>query len=87
MDPTYPAIPLFNLIGFVLSLIPLPWLLQSWNIGAAAFSVWSALQCLDCGIRLVVWRNSVQNVIPVYCDICEYRHPGPNEISFETNLV
>lgn len=71
LDPTYPSIPVFSFLGFVVALIPLPWMLQSWNVGACAFSIWAALQCLDDFIRLVVWRDNFNNVAPVYCDICQ----------------
>lgn len=75
MDPSYPAVPLFNFLGFILVLIPLPWQLQSWNTGTCMFSIWVSLACLDCFIRTVVWRDNVNNYAPIYCDICSSFKP------------
>ena len=72
LEPTYPLIPTFNFLGFVLALVPLPWMLQSWNVGAACFSLWTALSCLDIFINTVIWRDSFFPSYPIFCDICGF---------------
>ncbi|KAJ7469378.1 pheromone receptor Rcb3 B45 [Mycena galericulata] len=68
-DPTYPAFPLFSFLGFILVLIPLPWHFQAWNSGTCLFMIWTALSCLISFINSLVWRASVLDVAPVWCDI------------------
>jgi hypothetical protein len=69
-DPTYPLFPTFAFIGFVVSLIPLPWHIQAWNAGTCAFMIWTGLSCLNEFINALVWKGNVLNVVPVWCDIC-----------------
>ncbi|KAF5342943.1 hypothetical protein D9758_014961 [Tetrapyrgos nigripes] len=68
-DPTYPLFPIFAFLGFILSLVPLPWHLQAWNSGTCAFMLWTAAACLVTFVNSVVWHNSLLNVAPVWCDI------------------
>ncbi|KAF8656121.1 hypothetical protein AX16_002759 [Volvariella volvacea WC 439] len=68
-DPTYPLYPILAFFGFVLSLIPLPWHVQAWNSGTCAFMLWTGTICLAYFINSLVWRGSVENVAPVWCDI------------------
>ena len=72
MDPTYPAVPLFNIIGFLLVLLPLPWKLRAkaWTTGTSMFVLWVSLACLDTFVRTVVWKDNMSNCAPIYCDIC-----------------
>lgn len=72
-DPTYPLFPVFALIGFVLCLIPLPWHLQAWNSGTCAFMIWTASLCLVEFINAIVWSGNVDNVAPIWCDICKFQ--------------
>ncbi|THU83841.1 STE3-like pheromone receptor [Dendrothele bispora CBS 962.96] len=68
-DPTYPLFPIFAFLGFVLSLVPLPWHLQAWNSGTCAFMIWTAVACLVSFVNSLIWNNSLANVAPVWCDI------------------
>ncbi|KAG1750489.1 pheromone receptor Rcb3 B43 [Suillus paluster] len=68
-DPTYPAFPVLALIGVVLVLIPLPWHFQAWNSGTCLYMIWTALGLLNLAINSIVWRSSVINYAPVWCDI------------------
>lgn len=70
-DPTYPLFPIFAFLGFLVSIIPLPWHLQAWNAGTCAFMIWTGLSCLSEFINSIIWRGNVLNVAPVWCDICE----------------
>jgi pheromone a factor receptor len=69
-DPTYPAFPIFSFLGFVLVLVPLPWHFQAWNSGTCLFMIWTALSCLIGFINSLVWMDNVNDVAPVWCDIC-----------------
>ncbi|KAF8149601.1 GPCR fungal pheromone mating factor, partial [Mycena galopus ATCC 62051] len=69
-DPAYPAFQILSFLGFVLALIPLPWHLQTWNAGPCLFMLWTALSCLNGFINSIVWANSIEDVAPVWCDIC-----------------
>ena len=45
--------------------------LIAWNTGSVLYVTWTGIQCLNQFINLVVWRNNVRNVAPVWCEICE----------------
>lgn len=70
LDPTYPLMPVLNFVGGICALVPFPWMLQSWNVGAAALSIWVSLKCLNSFINMVVWRDNWELQVPVFCDIC-----------------
>ncbi|PBK68296.1 STE3-like pheromone receptor [Armillaria solidipes] len=69
MDPRYPLFSIFAFLGFIISLIPLPWHLQAWNSGTCAFMLWTSTICLVMFINSIVWADNVDNVAPVWCDI------------------
>nr|AGG68697.1 putative pheromone receptor [Flammulina velutipes]QPK40831.1 putative pheromone receptor [Flammulina velutipes] len=77
-DPTYPLLSVFSFIGFVVSLIPLPWHLQAWNSGTCAFMIWTAALCLVRFINSVIWHGNMDNVAPVWCDISTQIMMGGN---------
>ncbi|KAJ8515210.1 hypothetical protein ONZ45_g7353 [Pleurotus djamor] len=68
-DPTYPLYPTFAFLGFILSLIPLPWHLQAWNSGTCYFMLWSALACLNQFVNSVVWHGNALNPAPAWCEV------------------
>ncbi|KAL1742311.1 mating pheromone receptor Bbr2 [Schizophyllum fasciatum] len=68
-DPTYPLFPIFAFLGFVLSLVPLPWHIQAWNSGTCAYMLWTATACLLSFVNAIVWRGNALNVAPIWCDI------------------
>ncbi|KAI0040542.1 STE3-domain-containing protein [Auriscalpium vulgare] len=68
-DPSYPAFPIFSLLGAILVLIPLPWHLQAWNSGTCLFMIWTAVASLNLFINSLVWHGNVNNVAPLWCDI------------------
>ncbi|KAI0776716.1 pheromone A receptor-domain-containing protein [Trametes elegans] len=69
-DPTYPLLPVFAFLGFVVGLIPLTWHLQAWNAGTCAYMIWASLACLVQFINSIVWKDTTANIAPVWCDIC-----------------
>nr|AIX99561.1 pheromone receptor [Agrocybe salicacicola] len=68
-DPMYPLFPTFAFLGFVVSLIPLPWHIQAWNSGTCAFMLWTAISCLTGFVNSIVWSGNLRNPAPVWCDI------------------
>lgn len=69
-DPTYPLFPVFAFLGFVVSFIPLPWHLQAWNAGTCIYMFWTGFASLIQFVNSVVWNGNVNNVAPIWCDIC-----------------
>ena len=67
----------FSAIGLVLSLIPLWWHLESWNIGTCMYMVWTALACLVHFVDSIVWSGNAINWAPVWCDIGTFRRIFP----------
>ncbi|KAG6330459.1 hypothetical protein ID866_8630 [Astraeus odoratus] len=61
--------PVFAFLGFVISIVPLPWHLRAWNTGTCYYMIWTAISCLNQFINSVVWRDNVINWAPVWCDI------------------
>lgn len=70
-DPTYPLLPVFAFLGFVVGLIPLPWHLQASNAGTCVYMIWASFACLIQFINSIAWRNTALSIAPVWCDICE----------------
>lgn len=68
---SYPLFPVLAFLGFIVSLIPLPWHLQAWNSGTCSYMIWVALSCLVVFVNSVVWHGNVTNWAPVWCDICK----------------
>lgn len=69
-DPTFPLFSTFAFLGFVLSVIPLPWHFQAWNSGTCAFMLWVGCFCLVLFINSLIWADNALNTVPVWCDIC-----------------
>jgi len=63
------AFSVFSALGFFLSVIPLYWHLESWNVGTCMYMIWTALACLIHFVGSVVWSNNAINWAPVWCDI------------------
>ncbi|KAJ3811579.1 pheromone receptor [Lentinula aff. lateritia] len=68
-DPTFPLFPIFAFLGFVLSVIPLPWHFQAWNSGTCAFMIWVGCLCLILFVNSLIWADNALNVVPIWCDI------------------
>jgi pheromone a factor receptor len=60
---------MFAFIGFLISMIPLPWHLEAWNTGTCLFMIWTGLACLNQFINSIVWTGNAINWAPVWCDI------------------
>ena len=71
-DPSFPVFPILALVGAVLVLIPFPWHLQAWNSGTCLYMLWTSLGLINLAVNSIVWRSSVVNYAPVWCDICKF---------------
>ncbi|KZS93802.1 fungal pheromone STE3G-protein-coupled receptor [Sistotremastrum niveocremeum HHB9708] len=69
MDPSDIVFLVFAFVSSILVLIPLPWHLQSWNVGTCLLVIYIAMGCLIRAVDRIVWANNVNYVIPVWCDI------------------
>ncbi|KAL0952925.1 hypothetical protein HGRIS_007139 [Hohenbuehelia grisea] len=69
LDPTYPLFPICAFLGFLVSLIPLPWHIQAWNAGTCMYMFWTAISCLIEFVNSLVWKGNIENPAPVWCDI------------------
>jgi len=56
-------------IGFLLSVIPIYWHLDSWQVGTGMYMIWTALACLVYFVDSIVWSGNAINWAPVWCDI------------------
>ncbi|KAJ7145534.1 pheromone A receptor-domain-containing protein [Mycena epipterygia] len=69
---------LFAFIGFLCSLIPLPWHLEAWNTGTCLYMVWTALACLALFVDSIVWSGNIIDWSPTWCDISTHFLNGFN---------
>lgn len=67
------AFSVFSGIGFILSVVPLWWHLESWNVGTCMYMIWTALGCLVHFVGSILWNGNAINWAPVWCDICTFR--------------
>ena len=65
----------FSGIGIIISIIPLWWHLESWNVGTCMYMIWTALACLVHFVDSIIWNGNVINWAPVWCDICTFGYP------------
>ncbi|KAG5650197.1 hypothetical protein H0H81_000357, partial [Sphagnurus paluster] len=68
-DPTTTAFSVVSFITAILVAIPFAWHLEAWNTGTCMYMAWTSLGCLNLFINSVIWRGSIANVAPVWCDI------------------
>lgn len=76
----------FSAIGFFLSVVPLYWHLEAWNVGTCMFMIWTAIGCLINFVSSIVWDGNAINWAPVWCDIGVFAHSFTRFLSL-TNLV
>ena len=70
-DPTYPLFPVVSFLGAVAAFVPLPWHLQAWNAGTCIYMFWAGFASLIQFVNSIVWHGNMENVAPVWCDICK----------------
>ena len=78
MTASNTAFSVFSAIGLILSLVPLWWHLESWNVGTCMYMIWTALACLVHFVDSIVWSGNTINWAPVWCDIGTFRYAFPH---------
>ncbi|KAJ3486038.1 hypothetical protein NLI96_g4535 [Meripilus lineatus] len=58
-----------SLLGTIISLVPLCWQIRAWNVGCFLFGFWTGTTSFVQFINFIVWRNTSQNLAPVWCEI------------------
>ena len=72
MDRSYPLVPIANFIACMLVLSSLSSsMLRTWNVGACFFAFWITTLAFIIGTDSIIWSHGVENVAPIWCDICE----------------
>lgn len=71
-DFEFLAYSILALIASALVIVPLPWHLQAWNVGACLLMLWLLLGCVNYAVNAIVWHSDVIDRAPVWCDICEW---------------
>ncbi|KAI0031224.1 GPCR fungal pheromone mating factor, partial [Vararia minispora EC-137] len=71
MDPTYPLIPVLNILTAALVLYTLLSisLRGTWNSGVVMLGSWVFIRTSIRGTEAIVWSNNFENKAPVWCDI------------------
>ncbi|KIK67548.1 hypothetical protein GYMLUDRAFT_155738 [Collybiopsis luxurians FD-317 M1] len=68
-DPTFPLYPILSLLAFIVSFIPFPWHFRSRNVGTCSYMLSTGFLALVGFINSIIWKDNVNNVAPVWCDI------------------
>ncbi|KLO07065.1 fungal pheromone STE3G-protein-coupled receptor [Schizopora paradoxa] len=74
----YPIIPIGNFIGVILALSPLVSQTRSLSIAVWGYGIWIAIYCFQTFVNSIVWRDNVDIVAPVWCDIVTRLQGGAN---------
>ncbi|KAI0309274.1 pheromone A receptor-domain-containing protein [Amylostereum chailletii] len=80
MDPTYPLVPIANLLSAFLVLLALlsNGVRQSWNTGVTMFGFWIFVVAVCIGVNTIVWSDNTNNSAPVWCDISSHLEVASN---------
>ncbi|KAJ7622027.1 pheromone B alpha 1 receptor [Roridomyces roridus] len=69
---------MFSFIAFLISVIPLPWHLEAWNVGTCMFMLWSGFANLVLFIDSIIWNGNMIDWSPTWCDISTHFLNGFN---------
>ncbi|KAI0310628.1 GPCR fungal pheromone mating factor [Amylostereum chailletii] len=74
MDPTFPLVPIANLLASILVIISLisSAVRKTVNVGAALLGAWLVVSTLITGVEAIVWRNDAENRAPGWCDFSSH---------------
>ncbi|KAI0312764.1 pheromone A receptor-domain-containing protein [Amylostereum chailletii] len=64
-----PELPVGAFIAALLVLVPIPWHWRARSVPTLSMIAWLFIDCLTIGINSLIWAGSVQEVVPVWCDI------------------
>ncbi|KAJ3754823.1 pheromone A receptor-domain-containing protein [Lentinula raphanica] len=67
-----------SLSAFVLVFIPFYWHLKARNTGTCLFMAWIGLACIILSINSFLWKDTISNLAPVWCDISSKLLVGSN---------
>lgn len=75
MDPTYPLVPVANIISLVLVLVTfLVNVRESRLVGVWMYVLWVGVMALIHSVNFIVWSDNANDVAPVWCDISQFVH-------------
>lgn len=75
MAGAYPLFPILSFLGFLISLVPLPWHIKSMNAGTTFYMLWTSIACLNHFINALIWKGNVYMNAPAWCEICTSSRP------------
>lgn len=67
----YPVLPIFFVISLVLLILPIWGFIRGRNTAVLFYIAWLFLGNAIYYVNMLVWRGSVIDYAPVYCDISE----------------
>ncbi len=67
----YPITPIGNFIGVILALLPLISQIRKLSLAVWGYALWITEMCFQTFVNTIIWRDNVNNVAPVWCDISE----------------
>ncbi|KAI0316927.1 pheromone A receptor-domain-containing protein [Amylostereum chailletii] len=78
MDPTYPLVPILNIVSACLVLFSLlnRSIHHHWNIGVGLLGAWVFVEDLIGGIDSIVWADNADDKSPIWCDISSHISVG-----------
>ncbi|KAI0314639.1 GPCR fungal pheromone mating factor [Amylostereum chailletii] len=78
MDPTYPLVPVANLLSAFLVFMSLlaRSMRQSWNAGVWMLGLWLFVQVLTVGVDTIAWSDNLEDLAPIWCDIVSHLEVG-----------
>ena len=71
VDPTYPLLPVTNIISAILLsfVILTSAVRKNWNFGVTSLCIWLFLENVVTAINAIVWSDSADIKLSIYCDI------------------
>lgn len=69
IEMLHPDYPLWNFVGLLAVLLPLPWHWRARNVATLCLIFWLALADLVLFINTLIWADNVLDVSPVWCDM------------------
>ncbi|KAI0311319.1 GPCR fungal pheromone mating factor [Amylostereum chailletii] len=80
MDPTYPLVPMVNIIAAFLVMLSLlsRSIPQAWNAGILMLGCWLFAYSIVIGVDTIQWADNANNPAPIWCDIAIHIQVGAN---------
>ncbi len=67
----YPITPIGNFLGVILALLPLISQIRKLSLAVWGYAIWITVSCFQTFVNTIIWRDNVNIVAPVWCDIGE----------------